>query len=348
MAKRAVPTLTLKRASSGARRIVFLGTPEVAATSLQILLDSQAEHKIEVVAVVTRPPARVSGPKAKLSPSPVHQLASTASVPTFTPERASDSTFLAAIASLAPDACVTAAYGNFLPQRFLGIPPFGTLNIHPSLLPRYRGAAPLSRCLAAGDQETGVSVVSTVLRMDAGPILSQEVVRLVGNEKSTELLPHLFILGTRLLLRTLPSVWDRTAIPTPQDESAATAAPKLAAPDARVDLGSESALSVHNKVRGFAGWPGVWTTWVVGDSDERRVKLITTTVISPEPDRTVASTEITLLLHAGMPALRAVCGDGSVLGILELQYPGKRVTDARSFANGLGGRVVRWSTPSAE
>jgi methionyl-tRNA formyltransferase len=181
--------------------------------------------------------------------------------------------------------------------------------------------------------------------MDAGPILSQERVPLTGNEKATALLPHLFTLGTQLLLRALPSVWDGRAFATPQDESAATSAPKLTAADARVDLRSESALNVHNKVRGFAGWPGVWTAWIVGESDARRVKLITTTVISHRPDPTLASMEITLVLHEGKPTLRAVCGDGSVLGVLELQFPGKAITDARSFANGLSGRAVQWRTP---
>lgn len=161
------------------KKVVFLGTPDVAAISLELLLQASREGGegrglFEIVRAVSNRPAR-SGRQQIMRRCPVHTLAETEGIPVMTPSTARDETFLAELEALQPDLCVTAAYGQFLPQRFLDIPKFGTLNVHPSLLPRYRGASPVQRCLEAGEAETGVTVAFTVLKMDAGPIVRQRV-----------------------------------------------------------------------------------------------------------------------------------------------------------------------------
>lgn len=170
---------TPAKAGSGrgeTRRIVFLGTPSVAARSLELLLEASRAGEgggFEIAAVVSQPASR-SGRKMTLTPSPVAQLAESEGIELLTPASAKEEAFLSRLTELQPDLCVTAAYGCFLPQRFLDLPRLGTLNVHPSLLPLYRGAAPLQRCLEAGDSVAGVTVAFTVLKMDAGPVLRQE------------------------------------------------------------------------------------------------------------------------------------------------------------------------------
>ena len=162
---------------AGRKKVVFLGTPDVAASSLELLLRASRQGRgggFDIVRAVSNPPARV-GRKKVLKPCPVQTLAESEGVPVMIPTSAKDDGFLADLEELEPDLCITAAYGQFLPQRFLDIPKFGTLNVHPSLLPRYRGASPVQRCLEAGEPETGVTVAFTVLKMDAGPIVRQKV-----------------------------------------------------------------------------------------------------------------------------------------------------------------------------
>lgn len=216
--------------ASSPKRVVFLGTPPVAARSLELLLQGSRKGRgsFEIAAVVSQPPAR-TGRKMKLTPSPVHELAEAEGLRLFTPPNAKDEQFLTDLASCEPDLMITAAYGCFLPRRFLDMPKFGTLNIHPSLLPLFRGAAPVQRCLEAGDEVTGVSVAFTVLKMDSGPILRQVHRPLTGDEQAPELLEELFETGTEQLLDALPSVWDGSykEAQWEQDHDCATEAPKL-------------------------------------------------------------------------------------------------------------------------
>lgn len=163
----------------GRKKVVFLGTPDIAASSLELLLEASRQGNgggFDVVRAVSNPPAR-TGRKKVLQPSPVQALAESEGVPVMTPATARDEEFLAELEELEPDLCITAAYGQFLPKRFLSIPKFGTLNVHPSLLPLYRGASPVQRCLEAGEARTGVTVAFTVLKMDAGPVVRQTVRR---------------------------------------------------------------------------------------------------------------------------------------------------------------------------
>ena len=346
------------------KRVVFLGTPDVAAQSLQILNDAAkaGTHDFELVAVVSQPPAP-AGRNKKLTNSPVHDLAERLQLPVHTPESAKDDAFLTMLEALQPDLCITAAYGNFLPKRFLAIPKLGTLNIHPSLLPKYRGAAPVQRCLENGDCVSGVSVAETVLKMDAGPLLEQIQVTLTGNEKAPEFLSDMFVAGTRALLDVLPSYFAGTATKTPQDDSQATPANKLSVAESRIDFAQTSATKVHNRVRAFAGWPGTWTMISIGGAAAERVKIITTVVLSSSSSSSTSAAEaeaeavsdrkVMSLIKvqeendskSKSEALRVVCGDGSVLGVLELQPPGKKTMAAKAFVNGLRGATLSWESP---
>lgn len=343
-----LPARCLVTMSAAKRRVVFLGTPAVAARSLELLLDASAQGGgggFEVAAVVSQPPAR-SGRKMKLTASPVQTLAEARGIELLTPASAKEEAFLARLDELQPDLCITAAYGCFLPQRFLDIPRFGTLNVHPSLLPLYRGAAPLQRCLEAGDAVAGVSVAFTVLKMDAGPLLRQEERPLVGDEQEPPLLLELFERGTELLLDALPSVWDGSCAGqlAPQEDARATKAAKLSTADAELRLEQLSASEAHNKVRAFAGWPGTWTRLSICGAEPIRVKLLQTRLGLPEAAGDPPPAGRQVALAAGGGALRLVCGDGSLLEVLRLTLPGKKPVDARAFWNGLNGRRAEWAS----
>jgi len=340
------------------KRVVFLGTPSVAADCcLQILSENSfpnlAESDYEIVAVVTQPPAP-AGRNKKLTNSAVHDLSLKLGIPVLTPETAKDEIFLSQLESLQTDLCITAAYGNFLPKRFLSIPALGTVNIHPSLLPLYRGAAPVQRCLENGDDVTGVSVAFTVLKMDAGPIIKQVLYPLNGDEKAPQVLKECFKIGTAALIDHLPAIFNKTVQTTIQSDELATAAPKISSNESIIDFRMMSARTIHNKCRAFAEWPGIAADFLVGSdaTEPQRIKIITTKVldsISVEAsklgnvDTSGQMVKTKLLWDKPKGMLIVECGDGSCLGLLELQPVGKKAMDAKSFVNGLRGDVtVHW------
>ncbi|GIM13357.1 hypothetical protein Vretimale_16514 [Volvox reticuliferus] len=209
-------------------RVVFLGTPEVAAGVLQDLLTAsqQPDSNFEISLVVSQPgKPKGRGNRAVAIASPVEALARDSGLlpadRILCPARAREEDFLHRLEELKPDLAITAAYGNMLPQRFLDIPRYGTLNVHPSLLPKYRGAAPVQRALEDGVNETGVSVAYTVLACDAGPVLAQRRVAVDPDVTAPELLQQLFCLGSRLLIEKLPDVFAGrgTQMAVPQDET---------------------------------------------------------------------------------------------------------------------------------
>uniref|UniRef100_A0A0G4H9Q9 Methionyl-tRNA formyltransferase, mitochondrial n=1 Tax=Chromera velia CCMP2878 TaxID=1169474 RepID=A0A0G4H9Q9_9ALVE len=321
------------------RRVVFLGTPEVAARSLELLLKAAPENNFQVVAVVSNPPAP--------APSPVQVKAMQNGLEVLTPLKPNEADFLEKIKALQPDLCVTAAYGGFLPQKFLDIPKYGTMNIHPSLLPKWRGAAPLQRSLEAGDEKLGVSVVRTVLKMDAGPLLRQETWENDQTTKGPDLLMNMFERGTEMLLSCLrEDGWDCEG--SPQDESSASKADKLTVEEAEMDFEKMSAQQVHNKVRAFSGWPGTWASFAVGevpDLEMQRVKVVTTELPEDKPVAPEGVSPKRLVLDKKRGVLKLWCGDGSCVLLKELTPANKKAVDARSYWNGLRGRPVEWSGP---
>lgn len=341
----------VEQAGTLRKRVVFLGTPQFAAESLQTIVEKSVTSiasPFDVVAVVTQPP----GDKKKMSP--VHKLGNALKLPVLSPETAKDEEFLAHLESLSVDLCITVAYGNFLPKRFLNIPKFGTVNIHPSLLPLYRGAAPVQRSLQNGDSSTGVSVAFTVHKMDAGPIIAQVPYRLTGHEKAPEVLTECFRIGTRVLIDALPSIFDGTVRVTNQVDADATHAPKLTVEDSVLDFATMSAVTVHNRCRGFQDWPGVLATFQIG-SNIVKMKLITTYVIEPAADSAERTHNVSVVKYidsTGKKApdmLRVVCGDGSVLGILEVLPVSRKQMPIKDFMNGIkGDKTIQWirNTPA--
>lgn len=315
------------------KKVVFLGTPEVAARVLEILLN-EAGSAIQIVLVVSQPPARSTRHQDPV-PSPVHKLALLHGIPVMTPETAKDLCFLKDLEELKPDLCITAAYGNYLPSSFLAIPKFGTLNIHPSLLPLYRGAAPVQRTIENGDKVTGVTILYSTAKMDAGPIVAQESYPLEHDIKASELLSILFDKGARLLISAFQKIFSNTVLPTEQDETKATHAAKITMAESLLDF-SLPAEKLHNKIRAFTPWPGTKALFFVDDKP-MEIKIITTRTCDNKGNIPIFGVSFQ------KNSIDICCGDGRILEIIELQQVGKRALSARDFQNGIRGKIVKIS-----
>jgi methionyl-tRNA formyltransferase len=236
-------------------RIVFAGTPEVAVPSLDALLASRHE----VIAVVTRPDAP-SGRGKRLAASPVAQRAAALGIETLTPRRPRDEDFVARLSELGPDCCPVVAYGALLPQQVLDVPAKGWVNLHFSLLPAWRGAAPVQRAILAGDKTTGATTFRIVHDLDAGPILATVTERIRQDDTAGDLLGRLAISGARLLVETLDGVESGTLVERPQPDTGISYAPKVSVEDARIDW-SQPAEVVDRVIRACFPAPGAWTTF---------------------------------------------------------------------------------------
>jgi methionyl-tRNA formyltransferase len=238
-------------------RIVFGGTPDVAIPSLDALADSRHE----LVAVVTRPDAP-SGRGKKLTASPVAQRATELGIEVLKPQRPRDEEFVSRLTEIAPDSCPVVAYGALLPQRVLDIPRHGWVNLHFSLLPAWRGAAPVQRAILAGDQITGATTFRIVLELDAGPIFATVTEPIRPNDTAGDLLHRLSLRGARLLVDTLDGIEDGTLTPTPQPETDAQSsyASKINVADGRIDW-TQPAQVLDRLIRACAPAPGAWTTF---------------------------------------------------------------------------------------
>lgn len=296
-------------------RVVFAGTPEPAVPSLQRLLESERH---EVIAVVTRPDA-AAGRGRKTMRSPVGLLADEHGIPVFTPAKPSDPDFVAQLTELAPDVCPVVAYGALLPQPVLDIPRFGWINLHFSLLPAWRGAAPVQAAIAAGDEITGASTFLLDAGMDTGPVLGVVTERVRATDTTGDLLTRLASSGADLLAATLDAIEDGTASAHPQPEEGISYASKVSVDAARIDW-TRSAAFVDRHIRSVTPAPGAWTT--IG---ELRVKIAPTT---PSED-TLAPGEISVRksgVHIGTGTTAVVLGD--------VQPQGKKLMKALDWARG--------------
>ncbi|OZC71615.1 methionyl-tRNA formyltransferase [Rhodococcus sp. 15-725-2-2b] len=296
-------------------RVVFAGTPEPAVPSLQRLLESERH---EVIAVVTRPDA-AAGRGRKTMRSPVGLLADEHGIPVFTPAKPSDPDFVAQLTELAPDVCPVVAYGALLPQPVLDIPRFGWINLHFSLLPAWRGAAPVQAAIAAGDEITGASTFLLDAGMDTGPVLGVVTERVRATDTTGDLLTRLASSGADLLAATLDAIEDGTASAHPQPEDGISYASKVSVDAARIDW-TRSAAFVDRHIRSVTPAPGAWTT--IG---ELRVKIAPTT---PSED-TLAPGEISVRksgVHIGTGTTAVVLGD--------VQPQGKKLMKALDWARG--------------
>ncbi|MCH8497699.1 MAG: methionyl-tRNA formyltransferase [Marinobacter sp.] len=298
-------------------RIVFAGTPAFAATALQALLNQGHQ----VVAVYTQPD-RPAGRGRKLMPSPVKQVALDAAIPVMQPENFRQQEDRDALAALQPDLMIVAAYGLILPQTVLDIPRLGCLNIHASLLPRWRGAAPIQRAIAAGDTETGITIMQMDAGLDTGDMLLKLATPITLEDTGGSLHDRLAVLGGEAILQALRGLNEGTLTAEPQDNSLANYAHKLSKDEGHIDW-QQSAAIIQRLIRAFNPWPGTFT-----DLGDQRIRLHQAEVldqISPQPAGTVLCRE-----RAGIDVATA----DQVLRITQLQLPGTRAMTASDLING--------------
>ncbi len=296
-------------------RVVFMGTPDIAATCLtQILQDGY-----EVVGVYTQPD-RPKNRGMKLAFSPVKEVALARNIPVYQPENFREKETVEALQALKPDVVAVVAYGRILPQRVLDIPPMGCVNIHASLLPKYRGSAPYQWAVLNGDAETGVTAQHMALQMDAGDIIDVARTPIDANETAGQLLDRLALLGAELLSKTLGRFADGTVASVPQDPGAVTYAPMLDKTMCPIDW-TQTARQVHNRVRGLHPWP-VATMELGG----KRFKVHETRPV----EGSGLPGEILGLSPTG---LRIACGQGAV-EVRQLQAEGGKRMSAADYFRG--------------
>ncbi len=299
-------------------RVVFFGTPQFAVPTLEALV----EGGWTVAGVVTQPD-RPRGRGQRVSAAPVKALADAHGLPVLQPDRLKTPEFAAALDALRPDIGVVAAYGKLLPQSVIDRPARGMVNVHASLLPRWRGAAPVHRAILAGDHETGVTIMRVVLALDAGPTIARESIAIDPDETSADLEERLARLGARLLVQALPDVAAGHAVETPQDEAGVTYAARLDRADSPIDW-ARPARSIHDQIRGLHPWP-----LAAASLGGRRVIVRRSAVDADAGDDAAPGT----IVEAQGDRLVVAAAPGRVR-LLELQPEGRRATDARAFING--------------
>lgn len=302
-------------------RIIFMGTPDLAAASLAALL---REPAFQIVAVVTQPD-RPKGRELKLTPSPVKALAVAAGLPVLQPEKARDEKFLAQLTEFQPDLIAVAAFGQILPKSILELPRHGCLNVHTSLLPQYRGAAPIQRAIANGDVTTGVTIMKMDVGMDTGDILTQRSTPIRSEDNGQTLHDRLAQLGAELLVQTIPEYVAGKIQPQSQDHARVTHAAKIRKEDGQIDW-KLPARTIWNRLRAFTPWPGAFT-FLPAEPKPRLLKIW-----KAEPIAAAAS-EPGRLLPADSDTIVVACGEGA-LQILELQIEGGRRMPAAAFLLG--------------
>ena len=298
--------------------IVFFGTPVFAVPTLEALLRSR--HR--VVGVVSQPD-RPRGRGQKTGATPVKAVALAAGVPVLQPERLKDPAFLNALSSWQTDLGVVAAYGRIIPDVVIETPRLGLINVHASLLPRYRGAAPVQRAVLAGDTETGVTIMRIVRELDAGPMFGKVVVPISADATSAGVEHDLAVAGAALLVDVVDRIAAGTAGEEPQDHALATYAPKITREEGEIDW-TKAAAAVHNQVRGLTPWPHAWTRL-----DDARLIIVRS---APEPSADVAAPPGTIVEARG-DVLRVATGQGT-LRVLSVQPEGRRTMSVREFLAG--------------
>jgi len=300
-------------------RVIFMGTPEFAVPSLEHLVLDQ----YQVAAVYTQPD-KPAGRGRTLVSSPVKRAALARELPVAQPVGFKKAEAVAQLADLHPDVIVVAAFGQILPQAVLDIPAYGCVNIHPSLLPRFRGVSPVTAAILAGDEFTGVSIMLLDKGVDTGPVLTRAQIPVSSLDTTGSLTAKLSLIAAHLLLEVLPR-WVRGEItPRPQDEAGATYSGLLSKGEGEIDW-RLSAIDIWRRVRAFQPWPGCYTRW-----QGRQLKIIEAVSLSGERGLEVGQA---VALNKEGAAVGVGTGDG-VLGILRVQLEGKRVMSAAEFLRG--------------
>jgi methionyl-tRNA formyltransferase len=298
-----------------------MGTAELACASLEALV---ASPEFQVVGVVTQPD-RPKGRALKLQPPPVKLSATHLGLPVLQPERAREAGFLEQLRRLDPDFIVVAAYGQLLPPAILELPPRGCVNVHASLLPKYRGAAPIQWAILNDEEQTGVTIMKMAEKLDAGDILARRATPIAPDDTSATLHERLARIGAELLVETLANCINNKITACPQVEAEATFARKITKEDGRLDW-SQPARSLWNHVRAFTPWPGAFTSWSGGG--QARILKIWRASVEQAPSGAPGK-----VLQADKTGILAACGSGA-LRIHELQLEGGRPLPAAQFLIG--------------
>ena len=300
-----------------------MGTPQLACPSLQVLLDCP---DVEVVAVVTQPD-RPKGRDLKLTASPVKELALRHARTVWQPLKSRDEPFLATIRDAHPDLIVVTAFGQILPQSLLDVPRFGCVNVHTSLLPKYRGAAPIQWAILNGEPETGITIMQMDAGLDTGPILSQERTTIFDPDDAQTLHDRLAHLGAKLLLETIPGYIAGQIKPSPQPEAPVSYARKITKSDGQVDW-TRPARDLWNQVRGLVPWPGCFTFTQEPNHSLLKIWLAEVAAASGAPGEIISADKRGIVVGCGEQALN----------ILMLQREGARRLTPQQF---LAGTVLR-------
>ncbi|MEZ5425940.1 MAG: methionyl-tRNA formyltransferase [Pyrinomonadaceae bacterium] len=301
-------------------KIVFMGTPQAAVPSLKKIL----ENGHQVVGVWTQPD-RPAGRGNRLTPPPVKEFALVEGLEVFQPQKIKTVESLELFRSHRADVAVVVAYGRILPQTFLEAFPEGAINVHFSILPKYRGAAPVNWAIVRGERETGVTTMKMDAGLDTGDILLQSQTPIAEDENAVELMERLSVLGADLLAKTLAELDEIE--PVAQDHEKATLAPILKKEDGLINWGL-TAFEINNRVRGFQPFPKSFSVF------EGQKLTVWRSSVEKEKDR-VPDKKPGEIISATGDSLLVVCGDGSILKILELQIEGKRRMATRDFLNGV-------------
>ena len=298
-------------------KIIYMGTPDFAAVSLNALLDAG----YDVMAVFTQPD-KPKGRGHKLAFSPVKEIAVAHDIPVYQPTTLKNEEVQQQIREMAPDMIVVVAYGKLLPEAVLNVPPLGCINVHGSLLPKYRGAAPIQWSVLNGDKETGITTMYMAKGMDTGDIILQDVTTIGEDETAAELFDRMAVLGAQTLLKTIPMLEAGTAPRIPQDEAEASHVSMLSKDQAQIDF-TKTADEVHHFICGMSDWPCAFTA-----IDGKRLKVYRS------HRSTLTSKQSAGSVVENKKVLTVVCGDGKCVELTEVQYDNGKRMAADAFLRG--------------
>ncbi len=296
-----------------------MGTPAFSVPILQALIDNQS---LEVIAVVSQPDRKV-GRKQIITPPPVKQLATEHAIPVYQPEKLSGSEEMAAILALEPDLIITAAYGQYVPTKLLNAPTHRAINVHASLLPKFRGAAPIHYAVLTGEKKTGVTIMYMEKEMDAGDIISQREIDIADEDDTGTLFEKLSLIGRDLLMDTLPAIFAGENASIKQNADEVSFSPMISKEQEKINW-EKTALEIFNHVRALRPAPGAYTLL-----NEERFKIWDTKVLDEETKLAPGT-----IIAADNKHLQVACGEGTVLSLIEVQPSGKKRMPVSNFLAG--------------
>ncbi|UXR49229.1 methionyl-tRNA formyltransferase [Staphylococcus simulans] len=297
-------------------RIIFMGTPDFSTKVLEMLISKE-----DVIAVVTQPDRPV-GRKRVMTPPPVKEVALQNGIEVYQPEKISQSEDLQTLIDLKPDLIVTAAFGQILPKALLDAPRLGAINVHASLLPKYRGGAPIHQAIIDGEKETGVTIMYMAPKLDAGDIISQQAIDIEANDDVGSMHNKLSFLGADLLAKTLPDIINGTNERIEQNEEEATFASNISREDERIDW-SKSAQDIYNHIRGLSPWPVAYTKL-----DDQNMKLYQAHIVEGKegkPGEIIETTKKAIIVGTG---------SSDAIALTDIQLSGKKRMPTANFLSG--------------